>query len=81
MSLQAKRLFVSMELSNKKWKLAFGDGSRERERSLPAREESALLREVQVAKKKLGLAADAPVMFCYEAGRDGFWIARMVQKG
>lgn len=80
MSLQAKRLFVAMELSNKKWKLALGDGSRTRERSLPAREEPVLLREVAVAKEKLGLAADAPVVFCYEAGRDGFWIARMLQK-
>jgi transposase len=69
-----------MELSNKKWKLAFGDGSRERERSLPARAELVLLREVAVAKEKFGLAADAPVVFCYESGRDGFWIARMLQK-
>lgn len=80
MSLQEKRLFVAMELSNKKWKVVFGEGSRERERSLPAREEAVLLREVRVAKEKLELAADAPVVFCYEAGRDGFWIARMVQK-
>jgi transposase len=80
MSLQEKRLFVAMELSNKKWKLSFGDGSRERERSLPARSESVLLREVTVAKEKLGLAAEAAVVFCYEAGRDGFWIARMLQK-
>lgn len=80
MSLQAKRLFVAMELSNKKWKLTFGDGSRERERSLPAREEAGLLREVRIAKEKLGLPGDAPVVFGYEAGRDGFWIARMLQK-
>lgn len=80
MSLQAKRLFVAMELSKKKWKLAFGDGSRDRERSLPARDEAGLLREVTVAKEKLGLSPDAPVMVGYEAGRDGFWIARMLQK-
>jgi transposase len=80
MSLQAKRLFVALELSNKKWKLAFGDGSRERERSMPAREEAGLLREVKMAKEKLGLSPEAPVVFCYEAGRDGFWIARMLQK-
>lgn len=80
MSLQEKRLFVAMELSNKKWKLAFGDGSRERERSLPARREDVLLREVSLAKEKLGLAEDVPVVFCYEAGRDGFWIDRMLVK-
>jgi transposase len=80
MSLQEKRLFVAMELSNTKWRLAFGEGSRDRERSLSARDEAGLLREVAVAKEKLGLPPDAPVVFCYEAGRDGFWIARMVQK-
>ena len=34
MSLQEKSLFMAMELSNKKWKLVFGDGSRERERKV-----------------------------------------------
>jgi transposase len=80
MSLQAKSLFVAMELSNKNWKLAFGDGSQERFRSLPAREADVFLKEVARAKVKLGLAPDARVVVCYEAGRDGFWIARLMQK-
>lgn len=80
MSLQAKSLFMAMELSNKNWKLVFGDGSRERHRSITARSESALLREVAMAKEKLGLPTDAPVVCCYEAGRDGFWIDRLLKK-
>ena len=80
MSLREKSVFVAMELSNKNWKLAFGDGSQERERSMPARQEAVLLREVTLAKEKLGLAANAPVVFCFEAGRDGFWIDRMLRK-
>jgi len=80
MSMQEKRLFVSMELSNKNWKLTFGDGSRDRERTIPARREDLLLREVPVAKAKLGLHEDCEVVFCYEAGRDGFWIDRMLKK-
>ena len=80
MSLQEKSLFAAMELSNKNWKLVFGDGSRERERSLPARCEALLLREVALAKEKLGLPPEARVVFCYEAGRDGFWIDRMLKK-
>ena len=80
MSLQEKSLFAAMELSNKKWKLVFGDGSRERERSIPARAQGALLQEVTRAKEKLGLPPEAPVVFCYEAGRDGFWIDRMLRK-
>ena len=80
MSLQEKSLFVAMELSNKIWKLAFGDGSVTRERSMTARDEALLMREVAAAKTKLHLPPEAPVIFCYEAGRDGFWIARMLNK-
>lgn len=80
MSLQTKSLFMAMELSNKNWKLAFGDGSRERYRSVKARVESDLLREVALAKEKLGLPPDAPVVCCYEAGRDGFWIDRLLKR-
>jgi transposase len=80
MSLQEKRLFVAMELSNKNWKLAFGDGKRQRERNMAARDEALLIREVELAKEKFGLPADTPVLFCYEAGRDGFWIDRMLRK-
>ena len=80
MSLQEKSLLVAMELSNKKWKLAMGDGSRRRERCIEARSEKAFVREVEAAKEKLGLPADAPVVCCYEAGRDGFWIDRMLKK-
>jgi len=71
---------MAMELSNKKWKLVFGDGSRERERGVAARCEEALLREVAMAKEKLGLPPEAAVVSCYEAGRDGFWIDRMLKK-
>lgn len=77
---QQKSLFVAMELSNKIWKLAFGDGSTTRERSMPARDEALLVREVATAKTKLHLPPGSPVIFCYEAGRDGFWISRMLNK-
>ena len=36
-------------------------------------------REIAEAKRKLGLAADARVVSCYEAGRDGFWLHRALQ--
>lgn len=80
MSLQRKSMYVAMELSKKNWKLAFGDGSRERMRTLAARDQAGLLREVIRAKEKLELPADAPVIVAYEAGRDGFWIARMLRQ-
>ena len=80
MSLQTKSLCMAMELSNQHWKLAFGDGSRERYRGIEARSASALLREVALAKEKLGLPPEAPVVCGYEAGRDGFWIDRLLKK-
>jgi transposase len=80
MSLQGESLFVALELSNKKWKLAFGDGSKVRQRNIPARSETLLLQEVGRAKEKLGLPADARVVCCYEAGRDGFWVDRMLKR-
>lgn len=80
MSLQKEIMCVSMELSKKKWKLGFGDGSKQRLRTIGARDQKQLLREVNHAKEKLGLAVDVRVVFGYEAGRDGFWIARMLKK-
>lgn len=32
--------------------------------------------EIACAKERLGLPPDAPVISCYEAGRDGFWLHR-----
>jgi transposase len=80
MSQQGEKLFVAMELSNSKWRLAFGDGSKSRQRGMAARAEAVFVQEVQRAKEKLGLRQDAPVVCCYEAGRDGFWVDRMLKR-
>jgi transposase len=78
MSLQEKRVFMAMELSKQNWKLAFGDGSRERQRTITAGDTAGLVAEIAKAKEKLGLPPEAPVVSCYEAGRDGFWVHRML---
>lgn len=70
------RLYMAMELSNKKWKLGFGNGSKMRRKSIEARDRERLLEEVALAKRELRLPANAKVMCCYEAGRDGHWIHR-----
>lgn len=69
-------LYMAMELSNRKWKLGFSNGSRMRRKSMEARDRGRLLEEVTLAKRKLGLPAEARVVCCYEAGRDGHWIYR-----
>ncbi len=69
-------LYMAMELSNRKWKLGFSSGRRMRRKSVEARDRGRLLEEVARAKVKLGLPAEARVVCCYEAGRDGHWIYR-----
>jgi transposase len=74
-------LFVAFELSEKTWKLGFttGHGQKPRERTVPARQQERVLDEIAQAKRRLGLPDTAPVVSCYEAGRDGFWLHRFVQ--
>ena len=71
-------LYMSIELSATKWKLGFADrfGRIPRVRSLDAGDFRLLRREIKAAKKTFGLEADASVVSCYAAGRDGFWIHR-----
>lgn len=71
-----RKLLVAMELSNSKWMLGFTHGEKIRRKSIEARDRSRFLRELALAKEKLGLEPVAPVLCCYEAGRDGFWIQR-----
>jgi transposase len=77
-SPSAGTLFLALELSHETWKLAFatGRGPSARRRDVAARDILALLREIRASKRKLGLTAEARVVSCYEAGRDGFWLAR-----
>jgi transposase len=74
-------LFVAFELSEKTWKLGFttGHGQNPRERTMAARDAQRLLDEVAQAKTRLGLPETTPVVSCYEAGREGFWLHRFVQ--
>lgn len=71
-------LFLALELSWTSWKFACGKevGAPPRQRTLPARDVARLLSEIAEAKRRLGLPADCPVLTCYEAGRDGFWLHR-----
>ena len=76
-----RALFMACELSEKTWKLGFttGHGQKPRERGFAARNQARLLQEVAQAKKRFGLPESAPVVSCYEAGREGFWLHRFLQ--
>jgi transposase len=69
---------MAMELSNKKWKVRYGDGKKVRAQTLEAGDRIGLLTGITEAKKRLALPADGAVVGCYEAGRDGFWIQRFL---
>jgi transposase len=71
-------LYMAFELSQCKWILGFtiGFGQRPRLRTITARDLAALENEIHLARERFGLGAEVPVISCYEAGRDGFWLHR-----
>jgi len=69
-------MYTAFELSDKKWKLAFSNGSKVRNISTDARDLNELQVQIFKAKKRFGLNEDTRVMSCYEAGREGFWLHR-----
>jgi transposase len=73
-------LYMALELSSGTWMLAFtvGLGQKPRLKTVTARSTGALLFEIKAARKRFGLHEDAPVLGCYEAGRDGFWLHRFL---
>jgi transposase len=76
------KLYMAMELSQKEWKLGFsvGPGQAPRLRSVPGRNLEVLKDEIQLARERFGLGKDVEVESCYEAGRDGFWLHRFLEK-
>src|SRR5919108_1151542 len=73
-------LYMTMELSDRTWKLLFATTARgRRERSVPARDLGKLFAEIGAAKRRFGLPPHARVISCYEAGRDGFWLDRALR--
>jgi transposase len=78
----APALYVALELARKEWQLTMSVGPaapRQRAR-VPPGDCAALTRVLVAAKTRCGLAADVPVRSCYEAGRDGFWPARLLTR-
>jgi transposase len=74
-------LYMALELAEATWKLGFtvAFGQRPRLREIPARDTAALVREIEAALCRFGLDATTPVLSCYEAGREGFWVHRFLE--
>ena len=75
-NIRNDRMYIALELSNTKWKIAFGNGFKIRLKTIGAREREQFELEVQRSRRHFGMAEEVPVYCCYEAGRDGFWIHR-----
>lgn len=75
-------LCVAFELSKSSWKLALHDGKRDAPAIMTVNAEQAYARleqavaAIEATKRKWGLNTAIPVVVVYEAGQDGFWIAR-----
>jgi transposase len=77
-------LFVAFELAQRQWQVAMssGFGVSAIIRTVPAGDWRGVERALSAGRRHFGLAADPPVVSCYEAGRDGFWIHRaLVARG
>ena len=74
----APTLHLALDLGNTTWKLAFATSVTHapRLRTMPARDLAQLAAEIAGARSRFGLPNTAPVVSCYEAGRDGFWVHR-----
>jgi len=77
-SVNEPTLYVAFELGKKDWKLAMtsGFGVDPWLRTVAAGDLRAVEGALRQGRLRLGLPAQAPVVSCYEAGRDGFWIHR-----
>src|SRR2546422_7473085 len=78
MIVNESTLYVAFELSKKEWKLAMtsGFGVAPWLRTVVTGDWRAVESALRQGRMRLGVPAAAPVVSCYEAGRDGFWIHR-----
>jgi hypothetical protein len=75
--LRVAPVFLSFELGEKEWKIAWATslGEKPRLKTLRARGTERLLAEIEKARIAVGARR---VVSCYEAGRDGFWLHRFL---
>jgi transposase len=73
-----RTLYVAFELSAKTWRLAVttNRGERPRHYTVDSGDLGAVQERLARARTAWGLPATTPVVSCYEAGRDGFWLHR-----
>jgi len=74
-TILATALLVAIEMSLKTWRLVMAPagGTRKRVKTIEAGNYLALEQAVAEARERFKLPVQTPLVFCYEAGRDGFY--------
>lgn len=73
-------LYVAFELANSTWKVACSDGGKLRHVSVTAGDLPQVQEAILGAKRHFGMDGEIRTVSCYEAGRDGFWLHRYLQR-
>jgi transposase len=78
--VERRELMVAFELGWSTWRLAFGwaVGEKPWQVTIAARDVAALSQAIEKARKRYAVPGTAEVFSCYEAGRDGFWLHRLL---
>ena len=78
LSVREVVLYIAFELGKKEWILAMtsGFGVEPWLRTVTSGDWGGVERAIAAGRARFGLSATTPVVSCYEAGRDGFWIHR-----
>lgn len=81
-SANEERLYVAFELGWTKWKLGFCTRLDEKAWvvTIDARDIGAMKKAIAKARARFGVKPTCPVASCYEAGRDGFWLDRLLRQ-
>ncbi len=81
-AVEAPVLYMAIEIGDRQWKLGFtiGMGQRPRIRMAESRDLDRLAAEIRAARARFKVSADAPVLSCYEAGREAFWPHRALTR-
>lgn len=81
-----ERLVASLELAKGHWKIGLHDGKRERpavhvvNHAQPDKRLDEAVEVIEAARCKWGLSEHCRVVVVFEAGQDGFWIARALRQ-
>jgi len=73
-------LYMALELSKAKWRVGFERLGKKRTVVVEGGDVAGLRQAITQCKIKFGLAEETVVRSCYEAGRDGFWLHRELER-